>query len=68
MDDGSYSAQGGVGMIPSLYIPPIEDVLWAKKSDKDNVFQWLPLKDHLTDVTEVIKLLWEHWLSAQQRQ
>jgi CRISPR-associated endonuclease/helicase Cas3 len=44
------------------------DVLWAKKSDKDNVFQWLPLKQHLIDVFEVIKLLWEHWLSTQQRQ
>lgn len=44
-----------------------EDVLWAKKSDKDGNFQWLPLKQHLIDVTEVIKLLWEHWLSIHQR-
>ncbi|HHY09219.1 MAG TPA: CRISPR-associated helicase Cas3' [Firmicutes bacterium] len=44
------------------------DALWAKKSDKNAVFQWLPLKQHLIDVTEVIKLLWEHWLSVHQRQ
>lgn len=44
------------------------DALWAKKSDKKVVFQWLPLKQHLIDVTEVTKLLWEHWLSAHQRQ
>ncbi len=48
----------------SLY----QDVLWAKKSDRDAVFKWLPLKQHLIDVTEVMKLLWEHWLSENQRQ
>ena len=49
-------------------LPLYEDVLWAKKSDRDTVFQWLPLKQHLIDVTEVMKLLWEHWLSRHQRQ
>ncbi|NLK08308.1 MAG: CRISPR-associated helicase Cas3' [Firmicutes bacterium] len=50
-----------------MHLSP-EDVIWAKKSDKTAVFQWLPLKQHLVDVTEVIKLLWEHWLSGQQKQ
>ncbi len=54
-------------MISNNHLPSF-DALWAKKSDKDMVFQWLPLKQHLIDVTEVIKLLWEHWLSTQQRQ
>lgn len=49
-------------------LPSYQDVLWAKKSDSDTVFQWLPLKQHLIDVTEVMKLLWEHWLSDSQRQ
>lgn len=48
-------------------LPSYEDVLWAKKSDKDAMFKWLPLKQHLIDVTEIIKLLWEHWLSENQR-
>lgn len=55
-------------MIRDDHLPAYEDVLWAKKSDRDSVFRWLPLKQHLLDVTEVIKLLWEHWLSQHQRQ
>ena len=55
-------------MILNYCTPKHIDVLWAKKSDKDGIFQWLPLKEHLIDVIEVIRLLWEHWLSENQRQ
>lgn len=58
--------QGAITIVN--YDSPIyEDVLWAKKSDKGGVFRWLPLKQHLVDVCEVMCLLWEHWLSDQQR-
>lgn len=49
------------------HLESYEDVLWAKKSDQNGIFQWLPLKQHLIDVNEVILLLWEHWLSIHQR-
>lgn len=55
-------------MICHYRLPSFIGALWAKKSDKGTVFQWLPLEQHLLDVTEVIKLLWEHWLSRLQRQ
>lgn len=42
--------------------------LWAKKSEVHGMYKWLPLKQHLLDTTEVIKLLWEHWLSQIQKQ
>ena len=58
----------GVGTICSYLSPSYDDVLWAKKSDRDGVFQWLSLKQHLIDVTDVMRLLWEHWLSSHQRQ
>ena len=57
-----------MGIIGNHHLPLIENALWAKRSDKDALFQWLPLKQHLVDVTEVINLLWEHWLSTLQRQ
>ncbi|HZK27257.1 MAG TPA: CRISPR-associated helicase Cas3' [Thermoclostridium sp.] len=57
-----------MALICNHHLPLFENALWAKKSDKDTVFQWLPLKQHLIDVAEVIKLLWEHWLSTLQRQ
>ncbi|MBG9981892.1 CRISPR-associated helicase Cas3' [Aerococcaceae bacterium DSM 111020] len=44
-----------------------QDYLWAKKSDKYSVFKWLPLKQHLHDVTQVIIQLWNHWLSESQK-
>ena len=54
--------------MPSCCLPSVAaEALWAKKSDKSAVFRWLPLKQHLVDVTEVIKLLWEHWLSNRQK-
>lgn len=40
---------------------------WAKKSDKDGVFMWLPLDQHLLDTMNIIALLWEHWLSLGQK-
>lgn len=54
-------------MIVNYYSPHYEDILWAKKGDKNVGFQWLPLKQHLIDVAETMKLLWEHWLSSHQR-
>ena len=41
--------------------------LWAKKKEKDGIFYWLSLKQHLEDTKEVMGLLWEHWLSEGQR-
>ncbi|WP_314908921.1 CRISPR-associated helicase Cas3' [Oribacterium asaccharolyticum] len=41
--------------------------LWAKKKEKDGIFYWLSLKQHLEDTREVMGLLWEHWLSEGQR-
>lgn len=45
-------------MIVNYYSPHYEDILWAKKGDKNVGFQWLPLKQHLIDVAETMKLLW----------
>lgn len=41
--------------------------LWAKKSDKNGLFYWLSLEQHLLDTMNVSALLWEHWLSSGQR-
>ena len=41
--------------------------LWAKKKEKDGIFYWLSLKQHLEDTREIMGLLWEHWLSEGQR-
>jgi CRISPR-associated endonuclease/helicase Cas3 len=54
-------------MMYDYRLPSYRDVLWAKKSDHNAEFKWLPLKQHLTDVSEVMKLLWEHWLCLRQR-
>lgn len=40
----------------------VQSNLWAKKSDK-NGFYWLPLNQHLEDISQVSGLLFEHWLS-----
>lgn len=42
--------------------------LWAKKSDKDGQFSWLPLMVHLQDTMDVADFLWNHWLSIGQRE
>lgn len=59
--------RGGDIICERIFISAVDE-LWAKKSDKNSVFKWLPLYQHLIDVTEVMKLLWEHWLSSRQRQ
>ncbi|QAS70547.2 CRISPR-associated helicase Cas3' [Oenococcus sicerae] len=41
--------------------------LWAKKKTSDGQQQWLPLIAHLTDTAMVINLLYNHWLSENQR-
>jgi CRISPR-associated endonuclease/helicase Cas3 len=41
--------------------------VWAKKAEKDGKLYWLPLVQHLEDTSEVIGLLWEHWLSRGQK-
>ena len=41
--------------------------LWAKKKEKDGIFYWLSLKQHLEDTREIMGLLWEHWFSEGQR-
>ena len=58
--------KGGRGISSNFLLSP-ENVIWAKKSAKNVIFQWLPLKQHLIDIKEVIRLLWEYWLSGQQR-
>ena len=41
--------------------------IWAKKSDKEEVFKWLPLYIHSLDTMNVMGMLWEHWLCRGQR-
>lgn len=41
--------------------------LWAKKSDKGEVFKWLPLYIHSLDTMNIMGLLWEHWLCKGQQ-
>lgn len=36
--------------------------LWAKKTLKDGVLQWLPLEIHMLDSVDVAKKLWHHWI------
>lgn len=57
-----------MAIICNYRLPHSVNVLWAKKSDRGAVFEWLPLEQHLLDVAGVIRLLWEHWLSRLQRQ
>ncbi|AVK64112.1 CRISPR-associated helicase/endonuclease Cas3 [Lactobacillus sp. CBA3606] len=42
--------------------------LWAKKQSKDGQQAWLPLIVHLIDTKNTINWLFNHWLSASQRQ
>ena len=41
---------------------------WAKKQEANGIYKWLPLKQHLIDVTDVCVMLWHHWLSSGQRE
>ena len=50
-----------------IYIESIEN-MWAKKSDSNGLFKWLPLQQHLIDCENIISLLWEHWLSDGQKE
>lgn len=43
------------------------DVFWAKKKDNHGLFQWMPLKQHLLDVSNIMIQLWNHWLSDKQK-
>lgn len=42
-------------------------MLWAKKSDKDGSFKWLPLYIHSLDVMNIMGQLWNHWICEGQR-
>lgn len=44
-----------------------ETYLWGKKKEKDGLYYWLPLKQHLLDTSNIIIQLWNHWLSEGQR-
>lgn len=50
-----------------IYIESIKN-MWAKKSDSNGLFKWLPLQQHLIDCENIICLLWEHWLSDGQKE
>lgn len=41
--------------------------LWAKKCEKDGLWKWMSLYQHLVDTKNVVGLLWEYWLSPGQR-
>lgn len=45
----------------------ISKFFWAKKEEKDGLFKWLPLRQHLEDTKNVICGLWEHYLSLGQK-
>lgn len=45
----------------------VNSALWAKKTDHNGILQWLPLSVHLEDTGNVAGMLWEHWLSENQR-
>ncbi|MFT8703796.1 CRISPR-associated helicase Cas3' [Bifidobacterium aquikefiricola] len=43
--------------------------LWGKKDiDASGHCSWLPLVQHMVDTSNVMGLLWEHWLSGEQQQ
>ena len=44
-----------------------ENYIWAKKSEKDGMYSWMSLYQHLTDTRNIAGLLWEHWLSLGQK-
>lgn len=45
----------------------ISKFFWAKKEERDGLFKWLPLRQHLEDTRNVICGLWEHYLSLGQK-
>jgi len=46
----------------------MQEKLWAKKKEKDDIFYWLPLKQHLLDTSNIMGQLWNHWLSEGQKE
>ncbi|NMD38066.1 MAG: hypothetical protein GYA87_05220, partial [Christensenellaceae bacterium] len=46
----------------------VNNAFWAKKKEKDGIYYWLPLSQHLEDTKNIIGLLWEHWLSSGQKE
>lgn len=49
----------GVNMTSSCF--------WAKKEDKNGMFFWLSLFQHLEDTKNVVGILWDQWLCDGQR-
>lgn len=45
----------------------INKFLWAKKEEKNGLFKWLPLRQHLEDTKNIMNGLWEHFLSRGQK-
>lgn len=41
--------------------------IWAKKKEGANQFYWLPLTVHLQDTIGVMRFLWHHWVSEEQK-
>lgn len=60
----SYITYSGFGR---TVMTEINAALWGKKAEYDGAMLWLPLAQHLVDTSNVIGLLWEHWLSSSQR-
>lgn len=46
----------------------VNPYLWAKKSEQNGRYMWLPLKQHLVDTVWIADRLWEQWLNDGQRQ
>lgn len=46
----------------------MQEKLWAKKKEKDYIYYWLPLKQHLLDTANIMGQLWNHWLSEGQKE
>ena len=46
----------------------ILDLIWAKKKEENNLYYWLPLKQHAIDTMDVMDYLWEHWISDGQKE
>ncbi len=44
-----------------------DSCFWAKKDEKNSLFYWLPLRQHLEDTKGIAALLWEHYLGDGQR-
>lgn len=45
----------------------IKSNIWGKKEEKEGIYYWLPLEQHLLDTGNIMIMLWNHWLSEGQR-